>query len=289
MILVTGITGLTGRFLYKELKKTRLEIKYLVRKSSNISFMDPGSDSIVFGDQRRAEEISSAMSNVDSVLHLAPRDQLQNILDKCIENNIQRLFYVNSTGIYSKFKSSSNVDIKNEEILKNSGLIYTIIRPTMIYGNHQDGNMHILIKIMNKTRFFLIVGRGEGLMHPIYAGDLAKFLVSILLNEEKTRFQDYNVAGKYPIKYKDMLKNISNALGKKVYFISIPYNIALLAGKIGDKIPNRLINYEKILRLNEDKNFDYTKAKEELAFNPISFEKGIQLEINEMRDNNLIK
>jgi uncharacterized protein YbjT (DUF2867 family) len=51
MILVTGITGLTGRFLYKELKKTRLEIKYFVRKSSNISFMDPGRDSIVFGDQ----------------------------------------------------------------------------------------------------------------------------------------------------------------------------------------------------------------------------------------------
>lgn len=220
MILVTGITGLTGRFLYKELKKTHLPIKYLVRKSSNISFMDAASDYIAFGDQKKADEVRAAMSDVDSVLHLAPRDQLKNILDECVVNHIQRIFYVNSTGIYSKFKSSSNIDIQNEEMLKNSGLIYTIIRPTMIYGNNQDGNMHILIKIMSKTPFFPIIGKGDGLMHPIYAGDLAKFLVSILLNEEKTRFQDYNVAGRYPLRYKDILQKMANALGKKSLFHS---------------------------------------------------------------------
>jgi nucleoside-diphosphate-sugar epimerase len=251
--------------------------------------MDAASDYIAFGDQKKADEVRAAMSDVDSVLHLAPRDQLKNILDECVVNHIQRIFYVNSTGIYSKFKSSSNIDIQNEEMLKNSGLIYTIIRPTMIYGNNQDGNMHILIKIMSKTPFFPIIGKGDGLMHPIYAGDLAKFLVSILLNEEKTRFQDYNVAGRYPLRYKDILQKMANALGKKVYFIHIPYRLALIAGKIGDRISSRLINYEKILRLNEDKNFDYSKAKQELAFEPTSFEEGIQLEVNDMRNKNLIK
>lgn len=288
MILVTGITGLTGRFLYRELKKTRLEIKYLVRRNSDISWMDSKNDIIVFGDQQSSDEISAAMLDVDSVLHLAPRNQLQNVLNACYENNIQRFFYINSTGIYSKFKSSSHIDLKNEETLKTSGLTYTIIRPTMIYGNHQDGNMHILLKIMNKTPVFPIIGAGDGLMHPVYAGDLAKFLVSVLLNEEKTRFEDYNVAGKYPVKYEDVLKIMSEALGKKVWFIRIPYNMALFVGKIGDKIPNRLVNYEKVLRLKEDKNFDYSKAKEDLEYNPISFEKGIQLEINDMRNMNLI-
>lgn len=246
-------------------------------------------DNIVFGDQRNVEEIRTAMSGVNSVLHLAPRNQLQNVLNACCQNNIQRFFYVNSTGIYSKFKSSSHIDLKNEEILKNSGLTYTIIRPTMIYGNHQDGNMHLLIKIMCKSPVFPVIGAGDGLMHPIYAGDLAKFLVSVLSNEEETRFQDYNVAGKNPIKYRDVLRIMSIELGKKICFIHIPYNLALFAGKMGDKIPNRLINYEKVLRLNEDKSFDYTKAKERLGFNPISFEEGIRLEICDMRARNLIQ
>lgn len=94
MILVTGITGLTGRFLYRELHKTELEVKYLVRKSSDISWMDQFKDNIAFGDQENVEEISAAFEGVDAVLHLAPRHQLPNILTACYKNNIKRIFYV---------------------------------------------------------------------------------------------------------------------------------------------------------------------------------------------------
>jgi nucleoside-diphosphate-sugar epimerase len=73
------------------------------------------------------------------------------------------------------------------------------------------------------------------------------------------------------------------SLGKRVWFIHIPYVIALTAGKIGDRIPNRLIDHEKVLRLLEDKSFDYSKARDHLGFNPISFEEGIQLEVNAMK------
>ncbi len=283
MILVTGITGLTGRFLYREIKKAQLDVRYFVRKSSDISWMDAAHDDIFFGDQKNAEEFKLALEGIDSVLHLAPRDKLQNILNACLEKGINRLFYVNSTGIYSRFKSTSHIDLINENTLKNSGLTYTIIRPSMIYGNAQDGNMHLLINIMKKTRIFPVLGSGSGLVHPIYAGDLANFLAAVLLNDEITRFQEYDVAGLHPLRYIDALREIAKSLGKKVWFLHIPYKLALAAGKIGDKFPNCLINYEKVLRLAEDKNFDYSKAREQLGFSPISFAEGIQLEVDAMK------
>lgn len=289
MILVTGITGLTGKFLYNELqlKMPDLDIRYFVRKSSDISWMK-NKDNIFFGELSNVEDIRSALDGVNTVLHLAPRNMLHNILLACKDSDVNRFFYVNSTGIYSKFKSSSHIDLKNEDELKNSDLVYTIIRPTMIYGNHQDGNIHLLAKLINKFRIFPVVGKGCGLMHPIYANDVAKVLVSAIAKEEITRFKEYNVAGKSPLQYKEVLHNISRAMGKKTLFIHIPYSFALAVGKIGDRIPNRIITYEKVLRLNEDKNFDYSKAKNDLNFLPISFEEGVKNEIKVLREQRII-
>jgi nucleoside-diphosphate-sugar epimerase len=289
VILITGITGLTGKFLYRELK-TKLptqKIKYLVRETSDVSWMD-GNDELVTGDLYEQEDVTSALQGCDSVLHLAPRSVLPHVIKGCELNKIHRIFYVNSTGIYSQFKSSSHADKKNEVLLKESGLTYTIVRPTMIYGNEQDGNMHMLIKIMKRTPLYPVLGKGHGLMHPIYAQDLAKCLVEVLRKEKITRNKEYNVAGFEPLRYRDILTKIASALDKKVRFIHIPYGLALFAGKIGDKIPNPLITHEKVLRLNEDKHFDYSLAKDELNFSPISFEEGIRLEVEELRKNNII-
>ena len=290
MLLVTGITGLTGRFLYDEIQQSYRgkEIKYLVRETSDILWMI-NNENIVYGDLRSSESIKVAFDDVTEVLHLAPRNQLKNILDACKKHRIKRLYYINSTGIYSKFKKSSHIDLQNEQSLKNSDLVYTIIRPTMIYGNQQDGNIHILAKIMNKIPIYPIIGKGKGLMHPIYAGDLAKVIVSALNHEELTRFKEYNVAGEEAIEYQQLLKEISIALDKKVFFIRMPYSFALFIGKIGDKIPNKIINYERVLRLKEDKNFKYDEAVEDLGFKPIAFKKGIQLEIDALRKHKIIK
>ena len=290
MLLVTGITGLTGRFLYGEIQQSYKgkEIKYLVRETSDTSWMNKN-ENFTYGNIKDLESIINSFEGVSEVLHLAPRNQLNNILKACSCKGIKRIYYINSAGIYSKFKKSSHVDLQNEETLKNSDLVYTIIRPTMIYGNHQDGNIHLLVKIMNKTSVYPIIGKGEGLMQPIYAGDLAKVIVSVLNQEELTRYKEYNVAGKEPIAYQDLLKSIASAMQKKVFFIKLPYSLALVIGKIGNKIPNKIINYEKVLRLREDKNFNYGDAAKDLDFHPKTFEEGIANEIIELRKQGIIK
>lgn len=289
MLLITGITGLTGKFLYEEIQKSDMnkKVKYLVRKTSDISWLNED-DNVVFGDIRSVESMKSVFEDVTEVLHLAPRNQLSNILEICEYHNITRIYYVNSTGIYSDFKKSSHVDLRNEQLLKESDLIYTIIRPTMIYGNKQDGNIHLLVKIMNKTPIYPVIGSGNGLMHPIYAGDLAKAVFSAINKEELTRYKEYNLAGREPIKYSQLLKEISIAMNKKVFLLKTPYFLALLAGKIGNKIPNKIINYEKILRLKEDKNFDYSLASMDLNFEPLSFKEGISLEIKALQEDGTI-
>ena len=80
MLLVTGITGLTGRFLYKELKQkiTNIDVKYLVRNTSDIAWIED--ENLVKGDLKDLKNIENIFKGVTTVLHLAPRGELK----KCI-------------------------------------------------------------------------------------------------------------------------------------------------------------------------------------------------------------
>ena len=288
MLLVTGITGLTGRFLYEELKKNeQLQVQYFVRPTSDISWMD--SDEIFFfGDLANIDDVKKSLQGVETVLHLASIYHSGVITDACLSVGVKRVYYVNTTGMFSKYKAYSTLYKEFEAAIKASAIIYTIIRPTMIYGNRQDANIHKLIKLMKRFPVFPVLGDGRGLLHPIYAGDLAKVLASALQKEEITRYKAYNVAGKAPMHYMEILQAIRAALNRNVIFVHIPYQLALLCGRLGDFIPNDLINYEKVQRLKEDKNFDYMDAVKDLGFQPRSFYEGVALEVEALREAGLI-
>jgi nucleoside-diphosphate-sugar epimerase len=292
LILITGITGLTGRFLYEEIKHRmpNLEVKYLVRNNSNISFMSKEDidNRIVFANIENINELEQAFESVEMIIHLAYITNSEYVTEACLRKGVKRVFFVNTTGMYSKYKAYAKMYIELEKKMKSSGLIYTIIRPTMIYGNQQDVNIHKLVKLINKCKLFPVIGKGSGLMHPIYASDLAKVILTAFERETVTRYKEYNVAGKYPITYFNLLNEISIAMQKKVFFIHIPYCFALVVGKLADYIPNGIIDYEKVKRLLEDKNFDYSLAAQELDFNPITFGEGIRLEVESLRKAGMI-
>ena len=100
--------------------------------------------------------------------------------------------------------------------------------------------------------------------------------------------QAYNVAGKEPIEYLELLKCIAASLGKRRFFIKVPYPLALLAGYIAEKAGSDLVNVERVRRMAEDRTFDYTAAAKDLGFAPRSFQEGIKLEVAAMREEGLI-
>ena len=154
LLLVTGITGLTGRFLYKKLKASSLEqnVCYFVRPTSDTSWMEQ--DEILhYGDVNDTETLTAALSGVRQVIHLVNIRSSPQIIEACKRQGIQRVIFVNTTGMYSKYQQYAELYRELEQGIVDSGLDYTIIRPTMIYGNQQDKNIHKLILLMNKWRF----------------------------------------------------------------------------------------------------------------------------------------
>lgn len=289
MLLITGVTGLTGRFLINALSEAGYSdcIRCLIREHSDISWITDTNVEFVKGDVTDVQSLIRAFEGVEGVIHLVNIRSAPEIIKACKTTGVNRVVIVTTTGIFSKYQQYSEEYKRLESMILGCGLDYTIIRPTMIYGNHQDKNIHKLVKIVNKYPIVPVIGKGYGLMQPIYAKDLAKVIVGAYMNSVSIK-KAYNVAGREPIRLIEIMKLICEGLGKRRVLVNIPYPMALAAGYIGEWINNELVNIERIQRLGEDKVFSFDKASNDLGFAPIDFKQGISFEVDALRQAGII-
>lgn len=82
--------------------------------------------------------------------------------------------------------------------------------------------------------------------------------------------------------YIDLLKTVSEALGRKNIFIHIPMGFSIFAARIYNALFRKaLVSVEQVMRMNEDKAFSYENATRDFGYSPLSFEEGIKLEVEE--------
>lgn len=290
LIAITGITGLTGRFLIPCFRQFGYggRFRCLVRPTSNCSGLplDPKTE-LATGDCRDPVSLDMLLESADACVHVAGIGFAEGVIGACKRAGVRRVVFVNTTGMFSQYRAYAKEYRRIEESITASDLDYTIIRPTMIYGNARDHNIHYLVRLVNRYPVIPVVGNGKALLQPIYAEDLAVVVAKATL-EPRAIGRAYNVAGKEAIEYLELLKCIARALEKRRFFIKVPYILALAAAYIGEKAGSKMVNVERVRRMAEDRVFDYSLASTELGFAPRSFEEGIRLEIEAMRDSGLI-
>jgi nucleoside-diphosphate-sugar epimerase len=202
------------------------------------------------------------------------------ILRAAQKAGIRRAVFVSTTAIFTQLNArSKHVRLAAETAIETSGLDYTILRPTMIYGGPRDRNMWRLIRFMRYWPIVPVFGHGNYLQQPIYVGDVAQAIVSCLWNEQTIR-KSYNIAGKTPLTYIQVIDTIAGQLNKRVGKVQFPSGPVAGLLKFFERlhIPFSL-KAEQVLRLNENKSFDYEEAASEFGFSPLSFEEGIKLEL----------
>ena len=292
MLLVTGITGHTGRYFLQELINNKYEglIRCIVRETSDISLLDSSGLNIekVVGNLDDQEFIEKAMTGVNTVMHIYNIHHSPIIVQAAIKNNVKRAILVHTTGIYSNFKNASqgykNIEKKVAELTKDSQCPtkVTILRPTMIYGDLCDSNMSKLIKMVDKLSFMPVIDGGKSLIQPVNARDLGKAFFIVLMLTEKASGRAYDLSGEKPIKLIEVFKMISKELGKKTTFISVPLPIGVFMARVLKVLTLGRIDYvEKVQRMGEDRSYFHEDATKEFGYNPMSFEEGIQTEVRQ--------
>ncbi|MFL0268899.1 NAD-dependent epimerase/dehydratase family protein [Candidatus Clostridium radicumherbarum] len=291
MLLITGITGYSGKYFLQELIKNKYEdnIRCIVRDTSDTSMLDSSGLRIekIIGDLTDQELMNRAMVGVDTVVHIGSIFYSIVVMKSAVLNNVKRAIFIHTTGIYSKYKSASeeykNIEMKIQEIIKENnsqiGLIY--LRPTMIYGYLNDRNMIVFIKMVDKLRLFPVISHGKNLLQPVNGKDLGKAYYQVLSNSE-IMSGDYILSGKRPISMLEMFKLISKNLNKKTTFISIPLRLGVFMGRFLKVCTFGKVDYiEKIQRMGEDRSFPHDAAERDFGYRPILFEEGLKIEVED--------
>lgn len=285
-VLVTGGTGFTGSRLIPLLLQNGIEVRALTRPTSDRSPLSALRVEWVTGDLSNAESLTAALRGVDALVNIASLGfgHADSILRSAKEAGVKRGIFIGTTAIFTQLNAGSkSIRLAAEEAIQASGLDYTILRPTMIYGSKRDRNMWRLIRLLRITPIMPIFGDGESLQQPIFFDDVAQAVLLVLQNKI-TIGKSYNIAGKAPLTYNQIIDTVANVLGKRVWKLHLPYMPIVRTLQFTERIKLRLpIKAEQVLRLNEDKAFSYEDAQRDFGFSPRSFEAGIKTEISHIQ------
>jgi nucleoside-diphosphate-sugar epimerase len=292
MLLVTGITGHTGKYFLQELIDNKYEdiIRCIVRKDSDTTVMDNSGLNMkkVYGDLNDLIFIDTCMKDVDTVMHIYNIHHSVNMVQAAIKNKVKRVILVHTTGIYSNFKDASKeykgIENRLEQIKKEdtSNINITILRPTMIYGDLCDRNMSKFIKLIDRFRIMPVIDYGSSLIQPVNARDLGKAFYKVLTSPNETEGKTYDLSGEKPIKLIEVFKLISDRLSKKTIFLNIPSGLGVLMARVLKALTLGRIDYiERVQRMGENRSYSHENATRDFGYTPMAFADGIQIEVEE--------
>jgi uncharacterized protein YbjT (DUF2867 family) len=289
-VLLTGATGLLGGALLELLLAEGHEVRCLVREGSpRASRLDPRRAELARGDAGDARALSRALSGVDALLHVAGIEYAPAVIEATRVMDALRLVVVSSTSAHSAYASRSGPKLRMEELVRASGLEYTIVRPSMIYGSELDKNMHRLLRFLDRSPLFPMFGSGENLWQPVYYEDCARGVYEALVRPAAVE-QSYDLPGAEPLTYLELVRTAAGALERKPRIVRVPLEPVrrALAAAEGMRLPLP-IRSEQVLRLREDKAYPYGRAREELGYAPRPFKEGIALEVARLRELGVVR
>lgn len=282
--LVSGGTSGTGvRVIERLARKVGSDnILCLVRPTSDVAPLEKLGLRLHVGDVTDAHSLGALLRANTIYLDMTHPKHYHKSLEAVVKAGVERAYFVTTTGVFSSYNQFSAIYKENEAKIQNSGITYTILRPSMIYGSLRDKNMNRLIRTLNRTPVFPLFGAGRSLMQPVFVDDLADGIVAAIGNAA-TENQSYNLAGPVGIAYRRIVDTILKQLDRRVTLLNVGLPLAAGVATVGQRVPGFPVTREQVLRLLEDKVFDISKAKSELGYNPRSFAEGIEVEIGEMK------
>ena len=254
-ITITGGSGFVGSKLISE-----LEIKKCHNLDKNPS---PFFNAITtIGDIRFPEQIQFDKQTKAVVLLAAEhRDDVsptslyydvnvagtKNVLNKMDELEVKHLIFTSSVAIYGLDKKNPDENHHEdpfnhygkskweaEQVIKEwydmdpVRKSITIIRPTVIFGEKNRGNVYNLLRQIASGKF-LMIGKGQNRKSMAYVGNVVAFIKHRLELAEEG-YHVFNYVDKPDLTMTSLLRVIEKSLNKKIPSIRIPIWLGFLGG-----------------------------------------------------------
>lgn len=286
MIVLIGATSFIGPTVLENLLKKGYQVKCFIKTGDDISKLQKTASLankeiiITRGNLNSADTIFSCTKGTEAIVYLTDLKHsyyVQNTLSAASRAGIKRIVFLGSTTVLVPVDSQiKKAKMASEKAIQASKLDYTILRASMIYGSEDDTNFSRMIKYIKDKGYFYLFGRGQNLIQPVYIEDVAQAIAEVIPNE-KTYRKTYELAGKEPIRYLEMLDIVKEKMGLDFKIRKVPLGLAHFMVSIYSRLSkNPSLTPDQIKRLSYDKTYSYSQAQQDFGFSPISFDQGIE-------------
>ena len=305
-IHILGGSGFVGTHLISILKSDFSVFNSDLRQSFNYSELTSIHDICNF----KAKDIKLKESDCVVLLAAEHRDDVsptsnyyktnvegtRNVLKQMNSVNCKNLIFTSSVAVYGLNKKNPNenseVDPFNhygkskllaEKVIKNwynedvNNKIISIIRPTVIFGENNKGNVYNLLKQIVSGRF-LMIGNGENKKSMAYVGNVVAFIKHRLLQSE-SGYHVFNYVDKPDFSMNNLVGHVQNKMGIRVSKIKIPFWLGIFCGFLFDLFAiifrkKMTISSIRVKKFCATSQFDVIKANKSFKA-PFSLEEGL--------------
>lgn len=187
-------------------------------------------------------------------------DGMRNTLEAMEANGIKRIVFTSSVAVYGLNKKNPNeqhsADPFNhygkskwqaEQMLlewykTHSDWNINILRPTVIFGERNRGNVYNLLKQISGGKF-LMVGKGTNKKSMAYIGNVVAF-IKYLIEARRVGYNVYNYIDKPDMNMNELVSHVGVVLNKHIPSLHFPYWLGMLAGYSFDVLAK--ITYRKL-------------------------------------------
>lgn len=248
------------------------------------------------GDITAAASLKAAMHGVSMIINLAGIiqekrgqsfqsihiDGTRNLITEAKAAGVKRVFLQSALGasMDSKARYQSTKAIA-ERIVIESGITYTIFRPSLIIGPWDGVTLKLKAIIESASPFIPVPGPGMAKFQPIYVGDWVKCVMEVI-KDDSGQYDNriIELGGPVQLSYNEIVKTLADALGVKKRLMHIPNAIARFGLKMLSRTSFSPASVEQLTLLNTDNICDVHGVRNAFGFDPKTYEEALRLFIS---------
>lgn len=239
-IAVTGAFSYSGKYITKRLLERGEEVVTLTNHPNRPDPFGGKVKAFPMGFDNESQLITS-LQGVDVLVNTywVRFDKGDNTQPKAVENTgklvnaavkagVKRIVHISITNP----SADSHLPYfwgkaANEKFVTGSGMSYTILRPTVLFGK-EDILINNIAWLLRRFPAFGLPGDGSYKLSPVYVDDLAALAVEAVYSREN---YIWDAVGPDEFTFKEMVKLIGGTVGRTPLLIPLPPRLALLAAQ----------------------------------------------------------
>lgn len=267
-VFITGGTGYVGQAVVAAAMRTGHQLLVLQRPGTRRPLEHPGVE-LVEGDVLEPESFVKSLEGADAIIHLvgiireSPRQNItmqrlhveatRNVLEAAEHAQVPRFVHMSALGSRPEAVSGYHrTKWAAEELVRRSGLTFTIFRPSVIFGQGGPGPEFIgqLADLARKAPVLPIIGDGRSPLQPVSIKTVAEAMVASL-SSPLAHHKIYEVGGPDVIIYEEIMRRICQTLNKPFRPIHIPFSFMGALLPVLQHFPGFPLTLDQFIMLKE--------------------------------------